>query len=111
MDAVEYIKQHIRICNAVYDCDDCPLHGKCAINGGRLLRDDKDIIASVATVEQWALEHPLMTRRIKLKKQYPKLNDDAKYDICAEHLGYECKDCEHTDCKDCWDMPVEEGQE
>ena len=111
MDAVEFIKQHIRICNA-YDCDDCPLHGKCAINGGALLRDDKDIIASVATVEQWEKEHPRKTMLQDFLEKYPDapLNINGDYpECCPFMLGYKKGDCikPRGTCVECWNRPVE----
>lgn len=57
------------------------------------------------------LEYSQESRWTLLKKQYPNIKDNAKYSICARDLGYDDKDCDNTDCKDCWDMPIEEGQE
>lgn len=113
MDAVEYIKQARRMCkfnNSSYGCRCCALYGRCAFKldaelTGELIKE------AVKTVEQWAKDNPQETRWTLLKKQYPKLKDNAKFSICARDLGYEYKDCDHTDCKDCWDMPIEETQE
>ena len=110
MDAVEYIKQARRTCkryNSLYDCGDCALYGRCAFKLSVELTDEL-IKEAVKTVEQWAVEHPLMTRWTLLKKQYPNIKDNAKFSICARDLGYECKDCALVDCEECWDMPVEE---
>lgn len=107
MDAVDFLRTKARMCKAYDTCQVCPARGRCTDNIASTWNDE-EIKKSISIFEQWAADHQQETRWTLLKKQYPKLNDDAKYDICAEHLGYECKDCEHTDCKDCWDMPIEE---
>lgn len=90
-------------------CDQCPLSFYC---GNRDLLSNVEALKEVVLlVEQWAAEHPLMTRWTRLKKQYPNMEDNAKFSICARDLGYECKDCALVDCEECWDVPVEEEQE
>ena len=113
MDAVEYIKQARRMCkryNSLYGCGDCALYGRCAFKLSAELTDEL-IKESVKIVEQWAVEHPQETRWTKLKKQYPNMDNKAKYSVCARDLGYECEDCADIQCNECWNKPVEEAQE
>ena len=111
MDAVEYIKQARRMCkfnNKWYGCGDCALYGRCVIKLDAELTDEL-IKETVETVEQWAAEHPLMTRWTKLKKQYPTLNDSERKQLCVCALGYKC-DCD-LNCAKHWDVPVDEEEQ
>lgn len=110
MDAVDFLRTKARMCKEYDTCQVCPARGRCTDHIVSTWNDE-EIKKSIAIFKQWAAEHPLMTRWILLKKQYPKIADSDKYEICARTLGYECKDCDHTDCKDCWDMPVDEEEQ
>lgn len=110
MDAIELICAQKRMCIKYHQCKGCPLNGICVVNVDTGYSKD-EMEKHIAIVEQWAAEHPQETRWTKLKKQYPKIADSDKYEICARALGYECKDCENTDCKDCWDEPVDNEEE
>lgn len=105
MDAVEFFKEKARMCKNV-KCLDCQLQGACdnfITNGAYEL--------VVKAVERWAKENPRETRWTLLKKQYPKLKDDMKDQLCCRKFGYDCPKCSDMDCEECWDVPIEEAQE
>lgn len=103
MDAVEFFKEKARMCKNVR-CLDCQLQGACdnfISNGAYEL--------VVKAVERWAKENPQETRWTKLKKEYPKLNDNEKTQLCVCAFGYEC-DCD-LNCAKHWDIPVDEEEQ
>lgn len=110
MDAIEFVYEQARMCKAMKGCTICPYDKICACHANSTW-SIKQIERAVKTVEQWAKDNPQETRWTLLKKQYPNMKDNAKFSICARDLGYECKDCALVDCEECWDVPVEEGQE
>lgn len=110
MDAVKFIRDHQRMCKDQSSCKRCPASGNC-IKQSFFPRCPSNIRSEVKLVEQWSAEHPLLTRWTKLKKQYPNMDNKAKYSVCARDLGYECEDCADIQCNECWNKPVEEAQE
>ena len=108
MDAVKFIREHERMCKAQSSCEHCPASGNC-IKQSCFPRCPSNIRSEVKLVEQWAAEHPLMTRWTKLKKEYPTLNDSERKQLCVCAFGYKC-DCD-LNCAKHWDMPVDEEKE
>lgn len=110
MDAVDFLRTKARMCGGHRDCAECPADGNC-VTGINANSSSKQIEKVVAIVERWAAEHPQETRLSKLLRQYPKVKAECikEYYSCPAYLGYSCP--EWVDCKDCWDMPVEEEQE
>ena len=115
MDAVEYLKQKKRMTNnCTIACNICPL----AIenNNGNLVCANRDTISleeAVATVENWAKEHPVKTYKSVFLEKFP----DAK--IEKNGVPYPCiiyffgekvrpRACGNCSCTYCWDREVEE---
>ena len=71
MDAVEFLKERRRMCNAQDGCDTCPISIACGdyFVNHKYTRDNTN--GMVATVEQWAKEHPAKTRQSEFLKHYP----------------------------------------
>lgn len=71
MDAVEFLKERRRMCNAQDGCDTCPISIACGdyFVNHKYTRDNTN--GMVATVEQWAKEHPAKTRQNEFLKHYP----------------------------------------
>ena len=108
MEALEFLKEERRMC-ASFDamCVKCPLGdtGCCVIVGDT----DRELENEVATVEQWAKEHPIKTRQSVFLKQWPETNIDdlgvlkvCPAPISASHrnahggcanIGVKCSDC------------------
>lgn len=107
MDALEFLKEHKRMCKLYETCRGCPLKGiKCNLNSGA---SDKEYEKIIAVVEQWSREHPRRTRQSIFLEQYPeaRIGDDGVLKInpcflltshrnaqgnCAT-MGRECADC------------------
>lgn len=95
-------------------CEECPLS---SMNNG------EDIVCSdfetcypekaIAIIQKWSDEHPQRTYLSEFLKNYPNtlLNDAGlPIDVCLYNLGLtDCK--EDRNCVDCWNQPIEEGEE
>ena len=67
MDAVKYFKTIDRICNKHEDdCQRCYLWGKCPICG-----ELGEVEKSVAAVEKWSVENPIVTNGDKIWEMIP----------------------------------------
>ena len=99
MDAVEYVKQHERMCDYYVNCGDCPAgnyEGCSCLN---------EIPNMVPIVEQWAKEHPVKTRQSEFLKQWPdaEIGDDGYPSVapCQLYKDMEEKDENGVCCKNC----------
>lgn len=112
MDAVEYVKQHERMCNHYTNCDDCPAgdyEGCSSLNG---------IFKLVLIVEQWAKEHPVKTRQSEFLKMFPNANlDDYGISLIAPCDVYDEErksGCWENGCDKCrhnfWLKEIERGK-
>ena len=89
MDAVTYIKEYKRMCeyfdskeNPARACEGCPLEW--LPNGCHMIEIADNAEKCVAAVEQWANEHPIITRQSELLKLFPEAfcHPDGHIDIC-----------------------------
>ena len=71
MDAVEFLRERRRMCNAQDDCDTCPIGIVCADYFVNHNYSQEKASGMVSTVEQWATEHPIKTRQSEFLKHYP----------------------------------------
>ncbi len=79
MDAVKFIKEINRLCEAQEDCKDCPLIGhSCDVNTATIMSfyNIESVQKMVQIVEQWAKDHPAKTRQSEFLKKFP--NTDLK---------------------------------
>ena len=106
MEVIEFAEKRMRMCRSMR-CDQCPLSFYCG--NCDLLSNVEALKEVVLLVEQWAAEHPLLTRWTKLKKEYPKLSNNEKTQLCVCAFGYEC-DCDQN-CAKHWDVPVDEEEQ
>lgn len=115
MDAVEYLKQKNRMTNnCTIACNICPL----AIenNNGNLVCANRDTISleeAVATVENWAKEHPVRTYMSVFLEKFPDAEkEDGVPAACVVAVFGEKKKPEgcynSINCSDCWNREVEE---
>ena len=95
-------------------CEECPLS---SMNNG------EDIVCSdfetcypekaIAIIQKWSDEHPQRTYLSEFLKNYPNtlLNDAGlPIDVCLYNLGLtDCK--EGRNCIECWNQPIEDGEE
>ena len=106
MDAVEFVKNYIRMCAKVDDCEECPCFetGFCTAPTKTRLPESAEEVVKV--VEEWAAAHPVKTRQSVFLEQWP----DADMDCGVLHIapcsldnhyeGYQgC--CDEEQCADC----------
>ena len=100
MDAVEYVKQHERMCDYYVNCGDCPArqYEECSSLNG--------IPRMVPIVEKWAKEHSVKTRQSEFLKMWPdaEIGDDGLPAVAPCQLNVELLQCESQ--KDCEDRGV-----
>lgn len=65
MDAVKYIKELNRMCEAKKECSDCYAKGTCNFP------DAEKAEEAVAAVEKWSREHPEVTNGHKILEMIP----------------------------------------
>ena len=121
MDALEFLKEKKRMCNAYSDsnncCGDCPLvESFCVINNTTSDDDNKKMIT---IVEQWSKDHPRKTRQSVFMEQYPEAEIDVNgvVRICPIYISSVRRgsdgECNYTKglCADCrrefWMQEVE----
>jgi len=118
MDAVEYLKEYVRMANCNSDCKTCSLG--CELN--ETLHPEQ----AVAIVEQWAKENPVKTYLSVLLEKYPTIRKTteglpmntfrgSKSIICPDVLYgdkakfEECGYSEIGGCIDCWNRKYKEN--
>lgn len=105
MDAVKFIEEAKRMCNAnISNCAECCKGGACPINlpGANYTPEER-----VKLVEEWSAAHPRKTRQSVFLEQYPNavLDKDGVLRICPFLVGgdkpekYRCICL--TDCSAC----------
>ena len=113
MDAVEFIKEHDRMCKALKSsCEECELSVKnndtCEYCAEYLAEHPAE---AVEIVERWAKEHPRKTRQSEFLKMFPRADKgtDGTIDLCPLTMDKEfaCPEkgrfyqgeCECPDCR------------
>lgn len=112
MDAVKFIKEINRLCEAQEDCEDCPLIGHaCDVNTATIMScyNIESVQKMVQIVEQWAKDHPVKTRQSEFLKMFPNaylktmlpcsLDKTMKPLRCAKY-GYLSITCRCDRCRD-----------
>lgn len=114
MDAVEFLKERIRMCNSYKDsCVGCELY-KVSIESNtdciRLL--DYHFEDAVNAVEQWSQSHPQKTIMQDFFEKFPNAPKATNGEpmICPYNCGYGNFDCEQANgiCYNCWSRPLED---
>ena len=113
MDAVEFIKEHNRMCKTLKSsCEECELsiknngvHEYCA----EFIAENPE--EAVEIVEQWAKEHPKKTRQSELLKLFPRVGMASNGTIdfcpisfdeeftCPEKGKFDSGECRCPDCR------------
>ena len=116
MDALEFLRERVRMCNLYSDsyngCCECPLaESRCVIGN---TASDEDLKKMIATVEQWSKEHPRKTMQSVFLEQFPNAKTvEGILAICPYNLGLvdKCKSVLGRLCFDCrrefWMQEVE----
>lgn len=122
MDAVNFLKERARMCEAnqtgEMTCENCAAYK--GVSQCYKLGEPKDPEKMVAIVEQWAAEHPIKTSQSEFLKLFPgaEPTKDGVLAICPKAFSPEYKDemglCKryYAECDNCcrqfWLAEVEE---
>ncbi|MEQ2416283.1 hypothetical protein AAAT06_04910 [Ruminococcoides bili] len=97
------------------NCADCPLSH--LNNDSTMLCSDFETCypeKAIAIVQKWSDEHPPKTYLSEFLKNYPNapLVHDGTPEICLRKLGLtDIKTCRVGGCVECWNQPIEGGEE
>ncbi len=116
MDAIEFVKEYIRLCKQHPNCENCPLEHKpfCALSVKEQSRNTAE--ETVRLVEEWSAAYPYKTRQSEFLKLYPnaELDINGIIDICPykiEPILYQSCDLNKVNCDNCcrefWTQEVE----
>ena len=114
MDAVEFLRERRRMCNAQDNCDTCPIGIVCDDYFVNHNYSQEKASGMVSTVEQWAKEHPIKTRQSEFLKHYPDARMLFGYlNICPMDVFGDTEiNCNNQPCNQCkkdfWSAEVEE---
>lgn len=104
MDAIEFVKEEIRMCASCQDCTDCPLCNTIYCNVYPKERKQEEAAEIVRRVEEWSAVNPRKTCQDVFLEHYP----DALLDYgiinikpCQLIQNYTYRDCSITDCPQC----------
>ena len=119
MDAVKFVKEYLRMCTKVDECEDCPVHKTdfCTVPAKERSQESAEEI--VELVEEWSAAHPRKTRQSVFLEQYPEVSigDDGVLRLCpflidasyrnndgsCKAVQRQCSDCR----KEFWGQEVE----
>lgn len=100
-------------------CEECPLSSM--NNGEGIVCSDFETCypeKAIAIIQKWSDEHPPKTYLTELLKIFPNtpLEDDGTPNFCPYRLGLmsedDCKkDSNKNKCVECWNQPIEDGEE
>lgn len=100
MDALEFLKEHKRICNTYSrsdnGCRDCPLVSHCIVSSAT---SDEDFKKMTDVVEQWSKEHPRKTRQSEFLKEFPNVQRDSEGIINISPCAVDMT-CKNSNCYD-----------
>ena len=117
MDAIKFVKEYLRMCTKVDECEDCPVHKTdfCTVPAKERSQESAEEI--VELVEEWSAAHPRKTRHSVFLEQYPGAKIDS---ITGVPIVYPCQIeqgienvtyCNSISCPDCrrefWSQEVE----
>lgn len=117
MDAVKFVKEYLRICTKVDECEDCPVYKTdfCTVPAKERSQESAEEI--VELVEEWSAAHPRKTRQNVFMDQYPEVAIDncGNLMICPKLISTDYRNrygnCIKRLCSDCrrefWMQEVE----
>lgn len=116
---INYLLERNRMCDFHGGCEECPLYN---VTDKKNMFDDCDMIEekfpdkAIAIVQEWSDEHQKKTYLSEFLKHYPNVQlyeVGTPKGICPYHLGLMNKDdCKKgRNCVECWNQPIEDGEE
>lgn len=121
MDAVEYLKEAIRMCETIESCSNCPMkaldNAACySCNSSRKSLDRVNPERCVEIVEKWSKENPVKTRQSELLKMFPNApisEDSGVLELCPRRIDtvtITIEMCNDSQCDKCkksfWMHPI-----
>ena len=107
MDAVKFVKEYLRMCTKVDDCEDCPVYKTdfCTVPANERSQESAEEI--VELVKEWSAAHPRKTRQSMFLEQWPNARpaDDGVLAFCPNRFDFhisclaECHSLKK--CSDC----------
>lgn len=117
MDAVEFVREEIRMCANSQDCTDCPLCNTVYCSASPKKRSQEEAAEIVQRVKEWATTHPVKTRQSVFSEQWPNVKIDCQGTIIIDPCDIDKTmrgkygGCYYTDCDECrrefWTQEVE----
>ena len=118
MDAVKFVKEYLRMCTKVDECEDCPVYKTdfCTVPAEERSQESAEEI--VELVEEWSAAHPRKTRQSVFLGNYPCARIDSQSvlyacpaDVYGNNVCPKNKDATPIICYDCrhefWMQEVE----
>lgn len=96
MDAAKFVREYLRVCSKVVDCDECPLEkiSFCSAAPAKE-RSQEEAEEVVRLVEEWSAAHPRKTRQSVFLEQWPSARIDKDIgvlNICPADLDERYRD-------------------
>ena len=89
MDAVKFVKEYLRMCTKVDDCEDCPVNKTdfCTVPAKERSQESAEEI--VELVEEWSAAHPRKTRQSVFLEQWPgaRMRTEGVLSICPATIS------------------------
>ena len=94
MDAVKFVKEYLRMCTKVDECEDCPVYKTdfCTVPAKERSQESAEEI--VELVEEWSAAHPRKTRQSVFLEQWPeaRVDDNECVYICPADVSASYRD-------------------
>ena len=102
MDAVEFVKNYIRMCAKVDDCNECPCYETDFCKAPPTTRSLECAEEAVKVVEEWAAAHPVKTRQSVFLEQWPDAKLDGGILCCPQNVNGEYRPDGGCICANCY---------
>jgi len=84
MDALEFLKEHRRMCDSHLNCDGCPLMNAPCLSSDWSEISDKALRDIVLAVTLWSKDNPPVTNEMKFREVF---GDNAVNSVLAVHMS------------------------
>lgn len=91
MDTVKFVKEYLRMCTNVDDCENRPVYKTDFCTAPVKERTQESAEEIVKLVEEWSAAHPRKTRQSVFLEQYPeaKIDENGSLAICPYYVSSE----------------------
>lgn len=101
MDAVEYLREKVRMCKSHIDCDRCQLREKKEESNSCYTFEIQHPKESVSIVEKWSREHPVMTNAMKFEEVFGTVQAVKDGPISQEFYKWLIKPYKEPEVEEC----------